>query len=133
MSDTTTTKTRTITLTGRPPVKVTDDTWPIIAEGSHTDWDNQYEFQANRRWNGWLMVRQHEDGRAIVYGRDDYDTQYQGEDGYCYRGGELLEAGADIPAAITRVAEELVGRGANRKMLEVAHECIANLPAEDLT
>jgi len=132
MTDTTTTKTRTITLTDRPPVTIKDEDWPVVAEASHKSWDNTYEFQANRTWKGWLKVRQHEDGRALVYGRDDYDTQFQGEDGHCYRGGELLDKGADIAAAIRRVADGLVARGANDAMLQIAHECIADLPAVEL-
>lgn len=132
MSDTTTTTTRTITLTGRPPVKISDADWPVIASAYHKRWDNQYESQANRVNKGWLKVRQHADGRAIVYGRDDYDTQWQGEANHCYRGGELLEPGADIAAAVLRVATALVERGADDAMLQIAHECIANLPVEEI-
>lgn len=132
MTDTTTTKTRTITLTDRPPVTIQDENWPIIAQSSHKSHDNISEFQSNRTWAGWLKVRQHADGRAIVYGRDDYDTQLQHERGHCYRGGELLLGGADVVAAIRRVAAGLVARGADDAMIRIAHECIADLPAIEL-
>ncbi len=113
------TKTRTITLTGRPPVKIREDEWPIVA--SAKAWDNQYEFQANRTWR--LTVRQHADGRAIVYGV--CTSQWEGE--HERRGGEILDAGADLAAAIVRV-------GADTQMPEnIVRDCIANLPAEDLT
>lgn len=126
-------KTRTITLTGRPPVKINEDEWPRIAKGEHSDHDNEYEFQANRKWKDGLIVRQHADGRALVYGYSLYDTQFRGESDYAYRGGYLLDAGADIPAAIRRVAAELVERGAPERLVTVvAHECIADLPAETL-
>lgn len=128
----TTTKTRTITLTARRPVTITDAEWPIIASADHSSHDGQVECQANEKWYGWLKVRQHADGRALVYGRDDYDTNWQGRSGHCYRGGELLAAGDDIAAAIFRVANDLVGRGANDEMITIAHECIADLPAETI-
>lgn len=127
-----TTKMRTITLTDRPPVTIREDDWPIVASASHKSWDTTYEWQANRTWRGWLKVRQHEDGRALVYGRDDYDTDFRDADGHCYHGGELLAKGADVAAAIRRVAKGLVARGASDAMLQIAHECIGNLPAEAL-
>lgn len=124
-------KTRTITLTDRPPVKICEDEWPIIAVGK--DWDNQHESQANRTWQ--IRVRQNEkDGRTIVYG--SYSTQFQGERGAA--AGELLTppSGAqikdddwyvwdEIPAAIKRVA-------ANCGCERVADECIADLPAQEI-
>lgn len=128
MTDTTTTpKARTITLTGRTPVTITDDHWPIIADASHDRYDGYVKSQANRIWEGWLKVRQHADGRTLIYGRDGHGTQWEGERGYIYRGGELLDAGADIPAAVMRVAQDLIARGADDAMIQVAHECIADL------
>ncbi len=112
----TTPKYRTITLTDRAPVRIRDDRWEVIASGLW--FEGQYDFQANR--SDWLKVRQHADGRTLVYG--GYNTKYQG--GTSLRGGELLAKGADIAAAINRVAETI---GA-----QCAAECIANLPAEDL-
>src|SRR5216684_1858168 len=102
-------KTLTITLTGRAPVTVDKAEWPIIASSKRHD--GQVEVQANRTWR--LAVRQHADGRAIVYGV--YDTNWQGAHGK--RGGELLAAGDDIPAAIARVAEHV---GCE----DIADECV---------
>src|SRR6266498_2539445 len=113
------TKSLTITLTGRAPVKIAKAEWPILAEAKW--WDNQYESQANRTAR--LVVRQHEDGRAIVYGITT--SQWQGESGA--RGGELFEAGASISDALYRVAESV---GIDQGLVE---RCIADLPAEDLT
>lgn len=112
-------KRRTITLTDRPPVTIIEDDWPTIASAS--EHDGQIECQANRRWG--LHVRQHEDGRSIVYAV--YSTQYQGESGY--RGGEMLPTVNDsIPEAIRRVGE----RG--EFSAHIIDECIADLPAEQL-
>ena len=112
-------KSLTITLTGRPPVKIDKAEWRTIAEAK--GWDGQIESQATRTRR--LVVRQHEDGRAIVYGVTT--SQWQGERGA--RGGELLEAGADLADALYRVAEHV---GIDQGLVE---HCIAKLPAEDLT
>lgn len=114
---TTEAKTRTITLTNRPPVRIREDQWPQIAQAKR--WDNQYESQAIRTWA--LRVRQHEDGRTIVYGA--YDSRYAGEHGR--RAGELLDAGADIAASIRRVGEHA---GCD----DCIDDCIADLPAVEL-
>src|SRR6266705_5049674 len=74
MSDTTTTgKTRTITLTDRPPVTIREDDWPVIARADW--WEGEYEFQSNRTAK--LRVREHADGRRIIYGVAT--SQWQGE------------------------------------------------------
>ena len=114
---TTKTTTRTITLTDRRPVKIKDADWDLIAESRW--YDGQIESQANR--SGWLKVRQHADGRAIVYG--SLRSSWQNET--CLRGGELLAKGADLAAAINRVAETC-------NATSCAAECIADLPAEEI-
>lgn len=135
-TDTTAPKTRTITLTGRPPVKITEDNWPIIAHGYWADHDNQYEFQANRKWRIDIRVRQHADGRAIVYGVYDYDTHFQSEAGEAHRVGSLLDTSADLPAAIHSIRDDLIERisdaDMHRHVSNAADECIADLPAETL-
>ena len=105
----------TITLTDRQPVRISKDEWPIIA--SARDWDNEHESQANRRWK--LNVRQHEDGRCIVYGI--YDTAWQNESDK--RGGQLVDHIAEVPAVIKDVSEYL---GFDETL---ADHCIADLPA----
>jgi hypothetical protein len=111
-------ETLTITLTERPPVKIIKSEWPKIADAR--DHDGQYISQANRKW--YLNVRQHADGRTIVYGI--YDTHFAQEKDL--RGGELLDPGEDIARAIVRVAEHL---GFRRQL---ADECISRLPAEEI-
>jgi hypothetical protein len=107
----------TVTLTGRRPVTITKADWPVIAEAKA--WDNTYEFQG-QKWR--LVVRQHADGRAIVYGV--HTSNYQNAKDA--RGGELLEPGDDIPVAVHRVAESLDFEA------RLAEECIADLPAEEI-
>lgn len=128
-------QTRTITLTDRPPVRVSEATWPIIASARRGD--GAVECQDNHRWH--LTVRQHaavpvdgdtyephEDGRIIVYGSE---TSGPGGvyDGYEEaRAGEIVEKGCDIAAVIRRVGQRA------RCSEAMIDECIADLPAVDL-
>ena len=125
--------TLTITLTVRKPVKITKEDWPILAKADASDHDGKVEFQANRRWSWRLAVRQHSDGRAIVYGVYTYSSLYQGERCHDVRGGELVPAG-DIVAAIQRVGEWMQANAPKdgERFAEVTRECLADLPAEDL-
>lgn len=114
---------RTITLTGRPPVSIEDEAWPIIAQASY--------------WKGSVRVRQHEDGRVIVYAVCTYASQFQNESGYQQKAGELLGVGAtteQITAAIYRVHGTIDGDEGGRPLQWklLAEECIADLPAEEL-
>lgn len=136
MTDTTTKK-RTITLTGRPPIKITDEQWPAIASARWNDCDNQYEFQANRKWNAWVKVRQHADGRTIVYGGYDYDTAIQHEANQQYRDGIFLDTppvdSVAICDAIADVTATLGTRSQqNDHFADICAECIADLPAVEL-
>jgi hypothetical protein len=116
------TKTRTITLSNRRPVKIVESDWPVIAKGSWCD-TPALPVQANR--SALVRVRQHADGRSIVYGT--YDTELRGDSGDSGRkSGLLLDAGADIAAAIYKVVADL---GVTATM---AAECVADLPAEEL-
>lgn len=119
MTDTTTTKKRTITLTDRPPVTIIESQWPEIAKGWDGD-DRRIPSQSTRQWT--IRVRRHEDGRTLAYGI--YETAWQGE--ASIRGGTLLPVGADVVAAIRRVGEEI---GANETCIR---QCIADLPAEEI-
>lgn len=124
-------KQRTITLTGQAPVRIVEDEWPVIASAdgdsyAGNDYGGVYqqvlshgEVDVYR-----LRVRQHADGRALVYGTLTGSPQWGGEESR--RGGELLAAGADLPAAIARVAEDV------HIPESVARECVADLPAVSL-
>lgn len=146
MTDTTTPKTRTITLTDRAPVKIREEEWPVIATGSADDDDAMQVGNApNREWTRTMRVRRHEDGRVIVYGVYEYDTAFQGAAGAAAKRGELLAekaTPAQIIAAIRRVATALAEAESEAAIEDnqrdaarwraVAHECIADLPAEEL-
>jgi hypothetical protein len=117
-------KTRTITLTDRPPVKIVEDDWPVVAIGSVRpgSFVNGTP-RPNYETDGYsLRVRQHDDGRTIVYGVVDAATVWTGTESW--RGGELLAKGEDVAAAINRVGADMPAC--------VRRECIADLPAEEL-
>jgi len=115
-------KTRTITLTNRPPVEIDEDAWPVIASGSW--WDSKIERDWNRRYS--LKVRQHSDGRTIVYGT--YQTRWEGERDA--RAGRLLQR-ADLLAGVEDIVDAIRGVAADLGAPDVlVRETIADLPAE---
>lgn len=130
---------RTITLTGRPPIKIEDDDWDCIAQASYSEHDGQVECQANRTSKWWVKVRQHDDGRAIVYAGYDYTSNWQGARNYAARQGDLLD-GKPTAIDICRAIEDITARIANcehdgddsARWATLAYECIADMPAEEL-
>jgi len=130
----TTQKRRTITLSDRPPVKITDDDWPVIAWAtgdSYGDGDCARRSQALLQGECdryALRVRRHADGRAIVYAIVDAAASawHEPAGGHDWRGGELVDAGADLAAVIRRVGES------GGIPDHVIREAIADLPAEEL-
>jgi len=139
-----------VTMSERAPLKLDPDLWPLIA--SADTHDGQVECQANREWA--IKVREHEDGRRVVYGwvrrgNGGMPIGYRGASG-----GYLIE-----PQPVTDVeprrdeAGELIGYqdGATRTVPDEAatirairrvagiigddhlgDECIGDLPAEEL-
>lgn len=131
---------RTITLTNRPPVKVNEDNWPVIASAKDCVHDGQVECQANRKSSWWIKVRRHEDGRAIVYAGYTYDTNWQGARSLEHKHGDYLAHTTFNHEEICRVIVDVAARmesGENdgddaAQWDRLAQECIADLPAEDL-
>lgn len=136
---------RTITLTGRPPIKIDEDNWPTIASAADSEHDGQVECQANRKSSWWIKVRQHEDGRAIVYAGYTYTSNWQGARCYEAKRGVLLAIGEgegarpsdqQICDAIREVCEDIAGAehhdGDEARWPTLAAECIADMPAEEL-
>ena len=122
--------TRIITLTGRAPVEINEQHWPIIA--SVSGWvrafpDPARQAQAemqNQTPRYDLFVRRHiDDGRIIVSGRwSDYEVDV--------RHGQLLK---DVDVAMQDTADVIRGIAEQCGIPEeFAHECIADLPPEVL-
>lgn len=111
---------RTITLTDRRPVAIDEDEWPVIGSAYS---DASEVLRPSSR--AWLKVRQHQDGRTIVYGGTECteSTMHRG-----IRAGVLSDAiptASELGAHIRRVAS-LVNAS------DIAQDCIASLPAEEL-
>ncbi len=128
---------RTITLTGRPPVTIDEENWPVIAEAQDDWWDGKVECQSNR-WSDWtIRVRQHADGRSIIYATYSYRTNWQNARGYAAKRGRLIAASDDICAAIRAVCDEMASAEAEGddagRWAALEADCIADLPAEKLT
>lgn len=127
-------KIRTITLTGRRPVKINEDEWPVVAKATGDSFagnDGSQHAQASVQgeldtYN--IIVRQHADGRALVYAVVSGATAWTGTGDY--RGGEMVSALIDLPSAIESVGRLAVEHGLPEALIR---ECIADLPAEDLT
>jgi hypothetical protein len=113
-----------ITMSERRPLTIDPELWPVIAQA---DWYNgQHEFQANtiRR----IKVRQHADGRRIVYGFQRAGNGGQPIGTRNPEAGFLLAAGADEDETIRAIRR--VGRAIDAERL--AEHCIADLPAEEI-
>jgi hypothetical protein len=127
-------QTLTVTLTNRRPVRIDTRAWPAIASAADDSYrGNDYARYQQALYRGEvdqyrLTVRQHADGRALVYGvLDAADVAWsQPAGGESIRGGELLMPGDDVPAAIARVAVACNLPGS------LARRCVASLPVEDL-
>lgn len=111
-------ETLTITLTGRPPVRIVKSEWPIIAEVRDSDAQPGNEPSETVR----LVVRRHADGNSIVYGI--YTTAHLTRRNR--RAGLLVDRADGIWAAILHVAAAI---GADARF---AQECISDLPPEVL-
>lgn len=131
--------TRTITLTGRPPVTIDEDTWPVLAEARESVHDGEVRSQANEESSWVAKVRQHADGRAIVYGVYQHDTAWRGRQNIDIREGAMLDAGCtpqEICDTIRAVCDDIADRehaGDDAKRWQtLAADCIADMPAEEL-
>jgi hypothetical protein len=110
-----------ITMSESGPVTIDPEHWAVVAQANRHD--GVVKCQANTEWG--IRVREHADGRRLVYGwqHAGYGGQYAG-----FRGknaGYLLDrdAGEDATVrAIRRVAGVIEDKN-------LAAECIGDLPA----
>jgi len=114
-------------------MKIVDREWPLIAHGSFDCRDDIPGRRSQPTVTIDIQVRQHADGRVIVYSLYSYGQQNHAVAPIeTHHAGHLLEAGDDIPAAINSVSEELLDQIINQTMyrhvITAARETIANLP-----
>jgi hypothetical protein len=138
-------KTITITMSETAPVKVDPEQWPIIA--SAETHDGKVVYQANTEWV--IEVREHADGRRLVYGsqsagRGGQYAGYRGKDaGYLIAVDTQVE-GHGSPddmrrayAARDKVREEQTIRAIRRVAgvigdEDLGAECVGDLPAQEI-
>ncbi len=120
-------KTVTISLSERRPVKIDCADWPVIARvDAH---DGKVECQANSVWG--ICVREHADGRRIVYGWRERGNGGMPIGWRGSEGGFLIEPKGKAPdedetvRAIRRVAGIVGDDG-------LGDECISSLPEEEI-
>jgi hypothetical protein len=112
-----------ITMSERRPLSIVKDDWPVVATD---EWFNgQHDFQAN--YVRYIRVREHADGRRVVYGAY---TAGPGGVPVGFRGAEggFLVASGDDAGTIRAIRR--VGGIINADWM--ADACIADLPAEDV-
>ena len=113
----------TITLTGRAPVRIRREDWPILARARQPYGDG-----VRRQRECALTVRQHADGRAVVYGV--YSSEVPGE--HDVRGGAVVPADGNLAAAIRQVAADMAAADPEAASVwaRLGREATADLPAE---
>src|SRR5664279_3589826 len=120
----------TIALTGRAPITIDKADWPIIAR-SKIDWTEDAHQKKFR-----LVVRQHADRRAIVYGIYEYRTTYAGDQPRSERGGESLSNSRDVPDAIARIghwlSEQPHSKGDYQIWQNLIYKTVSKLPPVEL-
>lgn len=132
---TTTTKKITIILSDAPSVRVAAEDWPVIAIARW--FSGKHECQANEV--AWIKVRAHADGRVLVYGSRDrgpggMPAGYRGcQAGYLLAAPIVLgrDDEADRSAEIIRAIRRVDGV-VSPTHVDLAAECIADLPARDI-
>jgi hypothetical protein len=121
-------KQRTITLTDRPPVRIVEEAWPLVAQSDWAAGESATATEARAQ----VRVRRHEDGRVLVYGTYRCKGEWRG---MTARAGFLLLGGQDTAHAIRGTTKALsayedLPEGWVPDWQRLADECIASLPAE---
>jgi hypothetical protein len=118
-----------ITMSERRPLKIDETQWPIVACASW--FSGRIECQAN--YVRWIKVREHADGRRIVYGvyqrgPGGAPIEFRGA-----TGGFLVDASNSLikcdEAETIRACRRIGGIIGDDQL---ADECIADLPAEEV-
>jgi len=119
-------------MTNDSPVSIVASDWPIIAESSGDSYSGS-DYCRHQQALGqgecdtyWIRVRQHQDGRAIIYASCDGATAWTESESW--RAGQMVDSGDDIIGAITEVAT-----GCEPPLPEsVTREIFEDLPARNL-
>ena len=124
---TTTEKKLTITMSERRPITIVHAEWPVIATAFRHD--GAIKLQANHEWI--IRVREHVDGRRLVYG------WLQAGNGGVVRGWSGAAGGFLVAPTGDKPDEDETVRSIRRvggiiDDDKLADACIADMPAEDV-
>ena len=123
-------ETRTITMTGRRPVRIRTAEWPVIAQAngdsySGTDAAKHQQGLAQGEFDLYhITVRQNEN-RVLVYGKLD-PGWHNGQNRDVRRGGVLTVASGNVAGAIEDIAQDIGLPD------WIVRACIADLPPEEI-
>jgi hypothetical protein len=125
-------RTRIITLSDRPPVRIRDDEWPVIGEAFADSYKgNDYARHQQAAAQGELdtytiKVRQHADGRCLVYAVLKGATAWTGT--------KPMKAGRLVAQAATQHLADIIREVGSEADIpdDVIQTCIGSLPAEEL-
>jgi len=128
-------KFRTITLTNRAPVQISEQEWPVIAHGACGGEEPQRE-----DWVIEIRVRKDKFGRIIVHGKYALEVPGCEEFDQLVRVGRYLHAChinvSDIWAAISAIGDELRERIAcdkfKKHVIYAVDSCFAALPPQKI-
>ena len=125
---------RIIKMTARAPLRFNVDEWPILA---YADDDSRDDLRPGSRYHArqrgqadlyFLMVRQHADGRSLIYGqlKAAFPQFEQPAEGESFHAGYLVRKPSETISTIERVGDEC------RLPAYLIRDCISRLPPEDL-
>lgn len=120
-----------IVLSERAPVTISEKDWPVIAKadafGDVSGGPARIQVQANQEW--FIKVREHRDGRRLVYGSNFRGNGGMPEGWKSSSGGFLLAGEKDMQTATVRAIRRVAGIINNDYL---ADETIAELPSEEI-
>jgi hypothetical protein len=122
----------TIPLTDRRPVSISEDEWPLIVRVSGDSCEirdparHDQAVEQGQADTYEMEVRQHADGRALIYGRYDEAQWSESDHPGPSHSGRLVAPGGDVAQEIRHVGSMLY------LPETLIADCIAGLTPEDL-
>jgi hypothetical protein len=114
-------RTRIITLSNAPPVRISEADWPLIASVT-----NRFEHNGTD-CSCFIGVRQNRNDNCLVYGA--ITKLYRDYSETVYRAGYLVDCYDDVVDAIREISGELQHlAGKSPHINATASDCIADLP-----
>jgi len=124
-----------ITMSDRRPIRIVQSDWPIIATANRSDDLNKPRacapLAAGRETR--IMVREHKDGRRVVSGVQQWSNGEPPNSWRDLKGGMLIGAQSDGKPDEDKTIHAIRYVAGVVQDYRLADECIADMPAEDLS